>query len=102
MNARLLTIALLGVAVGATAVSLNPLHSAPAPDPRPAHWEYKVVYLTTIRGDDKPADVLSDQLNTLAKDGWEFVGPVFGDSSGGRGGGGGSGRPYVAFRRFKP
>jgi hypothetical protein len=96
----MLTIALLGVTVGAMAVSLNPLHSAPAPEPRPQRWEYKVVYLSTVRGDDKPADVLTDQLNTLAKDGWEFAGPVLGDSMG-RGGGGGS-RQYVAFRRFKP
>lgn len=101
MNLRFLTIALLGLAVGATAVSLNPLHSAPAPESRPQRWEYKVVYLTTVRGDEKPADVLTDQLNAMAKDGWEFAGPVFGESMG-RGGGGGGSRNYVAFRRFKP
>src|SRR5271169_1441727 len=102
MNARLLVTALLGVAIGAAAVSFNPLHSAPAPEPRVQRWEYKVVYISsTARGlDDKPADVLTDQLNTLAKDGWEYAGPVMGDSMG-RGGGGG-GRNYVAFRRFKP
>jgi hypothetical protein len=102
MNARLLVTALLGVAIGAAAVSLNPLHSAPTPEPRAQRWEYKVVGVSVSRlgPDSEPVDKqLTDQFNTLAKDGWEHAGSVPADS-GGRGGGG-IGRQYVVFRRFK-
>jgi hypothetical protein len=101
MNARLLVTALLGVAIGAAAVSLNPLHSAPTPESKPQRWEYKVVTasLSRLGPDADPVDKqLTDQFNALAKDGWEHSGSVASDSMG-RGGGG---RQYVVFRRFKP
>jgi hypothetical protein len=100
MNARLLLTALLGVAIGATAVSLNPLRSAPAPEPKPQRWEYKVVHFDGVQRADETADKLSEQLNTFAKDGWEYAGPIVSETTAGRA------RVvpgvYVAFRRFKP
>ena len=102
MNARLLVTALLGVAVGATAVTLNPLHSAPAPEPKAQRWEYKVVAIsvTRQRPDTDPVDKqLTDQFNALAKDGWEHSGSL-GPESTNRGGGIGN-RQYAVFRRFK-
>jgi hypothetical protein len=101
MRPRLVFSALFGVAIGAAAVSLNPLQSAPAPESRAQRWEYKIVYLSGgLRADGDPAEKLTEQFNVLAKDGWEYTGPIAPDSAG-RGGGGG-GRQYLAFRRFKP
>jgi hypothetical protein len=94
----LLATALLGLALGAAAVSLNPLHSAPAPEPRPQWWEYKVVPLSNVRRDVDPAEILTEQFNALAKDGWEYAGQVAARGVGGEG----PGSQYVAFRRFKP
>jgi hypothetical protein len=104
MNARLLVPTLLGVAVGAVAVSLNPLHSAPVPEMRAQRWEYKVVACSLSRqgADADPVEKqLTDQFNALAREGWEHAGPVASESSG-RGGGGFGSRQYVVFRRFKP
>jgi hypothetical protein len=94
MNARLIVAALLGVALGGAIVTVSPLHSAPAPEPRPQRWEYKVVYISSIQrgGEGDPADKLTEQFNTFAKDGWDYVGPVTSRSSSSQ---------YVAFRRSK-
>ena len=99
MSTRLLSAALLGVAVGATAVTLNPLHSAPAPapEPRPQRWEYKVVLVSGrptpgAAGEDAMTQ-LTDQFNALAKDGWEYAGPVVQRITGSQ--------HCVAFRRSK-
>jgi hypothetical protein len=72
MTTRTLLAALLGVALGATAVTVGPLHSAPAPEPKPLKWEYKVVRCLNAMNED----FLTKQLNDLAQDGWEYVGPV--------------------------
>jgi hypothetical protein len=94
MNVRWLLAALLGVALGGAAVSLNPLHSAPAPEAKPQRWEYKVVNIsgTPRGGEGDPADKITDQFNTLAKDGWDYVGPVTARSTT---------THFVAFRRSK-
>jgi hypothetical protein len=95
MTPRLFLAVLLGVVLGGAAVTVNPLHSAPAPEPRPQRWEYKVVLLTVMRGgpnDVAPEDKLTEQFNTMAKDGWDYVGPVVSRSSTSQ---------YVAFRRSK-
>ena len=63
---------LLGVALGGAAVTVSPLHSAPAPEPRLQRWEYKVVRCLNAMNEE----FLTNQLNTLAQDGWEYVGPV--------------------------
>jgi hypothetical protein len=87
MTARTLFAALLGVAVGTTAVTVGPLHSAPAPEAKPPRWEYKVVQFSNAT----IADRLTKEVNTLAEDGWEYAGPIVGDS-----------HAYsIAFRRSK-
>ncbi len=97
MNARLLITALLGVAIGAAAASMNPLHSAPVPEPKAQRWEYKVVLVRAKAREGNPGDALTDQFNALAKVGWEYTGPVVSESMGRAG----TGAQYVAFRRFK-
>lgn len=94
MYARLIASALVGVALGAMAMSINPLQSAPAPEAKPAKWEYKVVNVTVPRPADgsDASEKLSEQFNVLAKDGWELVGPVVSR---------GTFQNYVAFRRAK-
>ena len=72
MTARLILAVLFGVALGGAAVTVNPLHSAPAPEPRSQKWEYKVVRCLNAVNED----FLTNQLNTLAQDGWEYAGPV--------------------------
>ena len=83
--------------MGATAVTVNPLHSAPAPEPRPQRWEYKIVLASSRSvapgGGDDAVDKLTEQFNTLAKDGWEYVGPVVQRTT--------SSQQCVAFRRSK-
>jgi hypothetical protein len=89
--------AVLAAALGAAAVTSIPLHSAPAPEAKPQRWEYKVVLLHLPRsGDAAPQEQLAEQLNSFAKDGWEYAGPVLSDSTAP-----GRGRQYVAFRRSK-
>jgi hypothetical protein len=78
MNARLLVTALVGAAAGAAAVSFGP--------PREAHaqaaagrqrWEYKVLYCPSqLPNDQANEDKLGQLFNDLAKDGWEYAGPV--------------------------
>jgi uncharacterized protein (TIGR03067 family) len=53
--------------------SLLVLTAAAAQDPRPGPWEHKAVKFTPV---EKEA---TDQLNTLAADGWEYVGPLTAD-----------------------
>jgi hypothetical protein len=94
MNARLILACLLGGVLGGAAVSVSPLHSAPAPEARPQRWEYKVVYVSSSQrgGEGEPADKMTELLNALAKDGWDYAGPVASRSSTSQ---------YVAFRRSK-
>jgi hypothetical protein len=97
MNARLLLVALLGAALGGAAVGVSPLRSAPAPDPKPQRWEYKIVLVSSRSvapgGGDDATDKLTEQFNVLAKDGWEYVGPVVQRVT--------SSQQCVAFRRSK-
>jgi hypothetical protein len=97
MTARPIFAVLLGGLLGAAAVTLNPLHSAPAPEPRPQRWEYKVVFFR-IEHSSQTADKLAAQMNDLAKDGWEYAGPVSSSTfQAGQVNGG-----YGAFRRAAP
>jgi hypothetical protein len=73
MTTRLLFAVLLGAAVGGAVVSVGPLHSAPVTVGE-TKWEYKVVAFAGDRRDS--ADKVTEQFNTLAGHGWEYVGPV--------------------------
>jgi hypothetical protein len=103
MNARLLSVTVLAAALGAATVTFAPLLSAPAPEPKPQRWEYKVVLFNekfTPTSENvsaeklkEQADRLDDEVNALAKDGWEYAGPLVP---------GHGGYQYTVFRRFKP
>ena len=93
MNARMLFAALLGAALGGAAILISPLHSAPMPEPKASPWEYKVVAFG--ESGSAAADKLTDQFNTLAGNGWEYVGPVQPRLTTPGGG------QFVAFRRHK-
>jgi len=91
MTARTLLAVLVGVAVGVTAVTVGPPHTAAAPN---GNWQYKVVVFTGDRADS--ADKHTEQFNTLAGNGWEHVGPVVARPAAAGGG------HMIAFRRSKP
>jgi hypothetical protein len=63
------------------------------PDPHRPQWEYKVVATTTHGGDP---NAMTTGYNGLAKDGWEYVGPVGADQRGGTVHG-----VFVLFKRSK-
>ena len=94
MKARLLIATLLGVALGGAAVTVSPLRSAPAPEAKTQRWEYKVIRFTATAMSDA-ADKLTDEVNALAKDGWEYAGPLAPPAPGTFTG------QYVTFRRAK-
>src|SRR5262245_25957617 len=98
MTARPILAVLLGALLGAAAVTLNPLHSAPAPEPQ--RWEYKVVFCPTWQAGppNTVPDKLTEQFNDLAKDGWDYAGLV-GSTPGQRSRKAGE---FLAFRRAKP
>ncbi|TMQ30494.1 MAG: hypothetical protein E6K70_24075 [Planctomycetota bacterium] len=73
----------IGIAVGA--LGWHP--EAKATPNRAEGWEYKTVLLR--RTDAEFAGGAENKLNALAKDGWEYIGPVYSDL------------PVIAFKRLR-
>jgi hypothetical protein len=71
---------LAGAVVGLVVVMglglLTPARGEPEKPTGPAAYEYKVVEFGTGQANGEDADDMGKKLNALAKDGWEYVGPV--------------------------
>ncbi len=103
MKGRCLAAVLAGVVLGAGAATLalrQPEARAQEKERR-AGWEYQVVFSRARDAADTKA--MTEQYNALAKDGWEYVGPVVGRTQvEGPAGAAGIAGAYVLFRRPKP
>ena len=80
---------------GGAAMMFHTLQGATAPAPV-QRWEYKVVFCSSsLRNGPAVEAVLTEQLNALAKEGWDYVGSIT-SVTGGREG------AFVTFKRSTP
>jgi hypothetical protein len=88
----------LAAGLGIGQLAVQPAAVAQAPEKGPK-WEYKVVVFSA-RDDVKEVKGMTADLNDLAADGWEYVGPVAGEFKT-FGNGDQRATGFVAFRRPK-
>jgi hypothetical protein len=102
MRGQYLATVLVGVVIGsgATTLALRQPGALAQEKERKAGWEYKVVFSRAQEKDDDKA--MTEQYAGLAKDGWEYVGPVVNRTQfGGPTGAAGVAGAYVLFRRSR-
>src|SRR5262245_29182686 len=103
MSGQWLAAVLAGVVLGtgATALALRQSEAQAQEKERRAPWEYQVVFSRAREQAD--AKAMTEQYDVLAKDGWEYVGPVVDRTQvEGPAGAAGIAGAYVLFRRPKP
>jgi hypothetical protein len=82
MKPKLIAAVLVGIGLGLAMPFMGWQPEAPAQQQKDQKWEYKVERFQSNKGG---VDGATAQLNNLANDGWEYVGPVA--TPGGGGGG---------------